>query len=206
MAYDKFSVPTADLDGVGARQKMAQPKRKDHWRITFTGFGGEHDTQGNTNTGDGAKFITLDAQTVGLPQVSFEKHEVHSYNSKMHYKGKYTWNPIDVVFRDAIDSNAIKGLYEQLLKEFDHENQEARVSPATYKFTMVIQQLDGTQSNVENGEGVLSEWTCYGCLIENAQFGDGLDYTSSDFSTVSITVQPDTCEMSSVTTSDAKSM
>ncbi len=192
MAIQKYTVP---MDGATQRQKMSQPKRKDHWRITFTGFAIDDDLVLGEDASQivaDSKFITLDVQSVGLPEVSYEKHEVHSYNSKMYYKGKYTWAPIDVTVRDGLDNNAVQTVYKQLQREFNHEDQSARPSPADYKFEMKIEQLDGTQS-ADGSAGVLQTWECYGCLIESAQFGDGLDYTSSDFITFSFSVQPDSC-------------
>ncbi len=176
MALDKFGIPVSGESTV----PMMQPKRKDHFRVTFTNFG------------EDSKPVTLQTQSCGLPSVSYEKHEVHAYNSKMHYKGKYTWNTIDVGIKDTIDNGPLIAVLQQLKKEFDHEAQSARAAAGQYKFKMTIEQLDGTHG--ENGAaGTLVGWTCEGCLIETFNAGDGLDYSDSLFNTMTLTIQPDNC-------------
>lgn len=178
MALDKFGVPIEGIE----RQMMSQPKRKDHFRVIFIGFG------------DASTSISLETNTVSQPQVSYEKHEVHAYNSKMHYKGKYTWSPIEVSMRDTIDNGPLIEVLKQAKREFDHEKQEARTSAGTYKFQMRIEQLDGSNSDDINAKAaVVNGWFLEGCLLEDIQYGDGLDYSTSEYGNITITVQPDNC-------------
>lgn len=173
---DKFGVPVVGSQ----RQMMKQPKRKDHFRVVFFGFGGDSTP------------ISLEANNVGTPSVEYQSHEVNAYNSKMYYKGKYTWSTIDVSVRDTIDNEPLMAVLSQLKKEFDHENQAVAVSAAKYKFDMVIETLDG--SNAGDATGVLNKWLCRSCMITNFQSGDGLDYSDSNYVSFTMTIQPDTCQ------------
>ena len=173
---DKFGVPIVGSQ----RQMMKQPKRKDHFRVVFFGFA-------ETSTP-----VSLEANSVSTPSVSYQSHEVNAYNSKMYYKGKYTWDVIELSVRDTIDNGPLKAILSQIKKEFDHENQAVAVSAGTYKFDMVIETLDG--SNAGDATGVLNKWLCRSCMITAFKSGDGLDYSTSDFSSVSLTIQPDHCQ------------
>lgn len=174
-SLDKYGVP---IDGE-QRQTMNQPKRKDHFRVLFEGFGND------------SKAITLETNTVGQPSVSYESHEVNAYNSKMYYKGKYAWNTIEVSIKDTVDNKPLTAVLQQMSKEFNHFTQESRKAASSYKFKMRIEQLDGTSS--ENSGGVLNGWLCEGCMLTDISFGDGLDFSTSDFGSISITIQPDNC-------------
>ncbi|AXC39418.1 UNVERIFIED_ORG: hypothetical protein [Escherichia phage CMSTMSU] len=78
---------------------------------------------------------------------------MHSYNSSAHYKGKYTWDTIDVAFRDSVGNASAKALYNQMRKEFNYYSQESRMTDSQFKFEMWIQELDG--SNSENTSNLL---------------------------------------------------
>jgi hypothetical protein len=177
---DRYGVPLAG----GGRISMKQPKAKYKFRVVFFGFGANDD--GN--------MITLDTNTVGAVSVSHENVTVHSYNSSAHYKGKYTWDTIDVAFRDSVGNGSAKALYNQMRKEFNYYSQESRMTDSQFKFEMWIQELDGSNSeNTSNlYEGTLSTWVCQGCFIESSNFGDW-DYSSSEAQVISMTVQPDGC-------------
>lgn len=175
-SLDKYGVPVVG----STRQTMKQPKRKDQFRVTLYGFG-----DGTTAS------VSLEVSTCGSPSVSYEPHEVHSYNSKMHYKGKYTWSTIELVVRDTIDNSPLNLIVNQWRKEFDHADQVSRTSAGEYKFDMLIESLDGTNSGDTTGR--LSAWLCQSCMMVDLKFGEGLDYSSSDFRTITITIQPDNC-------------
>lgn len=175
-SLDKFGVPIGNKE----RQMMKQPKRKDHFRVTFLGFGEDSES------------ISLETNSVSQPSVSYESHEVNAYNSKMYYKGKYTWNTIELMVRDTIDNKPLTAILKQWRREFDHFKQEARKAAGQYKFTLYIEQLDGTNSD-EATAGVLNGWICQGCMMTDVQFGDGLDYSTSEFGNITLTIQPDNC-------------
>lgn len=177
---DKYGVPITG----GSRAPMKQPKPKYRFRVVFFGFG---------NTEDGT-YITLDTNTVGTPHVEHEPIKVHSYNSSANFKGKYTWNTIEVAFRDSVGNLSLKALWNQMRKEFNYYSQESRTTASQYKFEMWIQALDGSNSdNLTNlYEGTLHTWICQGCFITDSNFGDW-DYSSSEAQVITMTVQPDGC-------------
>lgn len=177
---DKFGVP---IPG-GGRSPMKQPKPKYRFRVLFFGFGAAED--GN--------FITIDTNTVGAPNQTWAKTEVHSYNSVSNFKGKYTWEEIEVAFRDSVGNQSLKALYNQMRREFNPYSQESRTAASQYKFEMWIQVLDGSNSeNVTNlYQGTLHTWVCQGCFIVSTNFGEW-DYSSSESQAISFSVQPDNC-------------
>lgn len=177
---DKYGVPLAG----GGRITMKQPKAKYKFRVVFFGFG----------TGDDGNFITIDTNTVGAPHVEHEAVTVHSYNSSAKFKGKYTWSPIEVAFRDSVGNQSVKALYNQLRKEFNYYTQESRMTDSQFKFEMWIQELDGSNSDSTTNlyQGTLSTWICQGCFISEANFGEW-DYTSSEAQVISMTVSTDGC-------------
>ncbi|WNA15917.1 putative structural protein [Xanthomonas phage XaC1] len=177
---DKFGVP---IPG-GGRSSMKQPKPKNKFRILLFGFGAAND----------GTFITIDTNNVGAPNQSFAKTEVHSYNSVSNFKGKYTWEEIEVAFRDTVGSQPLKALYNQMRREFNPYSQESRKSASQYKFEMWIQVLDGSNSDETTNlyQGTLSTWVCQGCFIVSTNFGEW-DYSSSESQLVTFSVQPDYC-------------
>ena len=178
---DKYGVP---IPGSGNRAPMKQPKPKWRFRVLFFGFGGTED--GN--------MIALDTNTAGSPHVQADKVAVNSYNSTAYYKGRPTWNEIEIAFRDSVGNDSLKAVWNQLRKEFNFYTQESRTTAAQYKFEMWIQALDGSNAdNLTNlYEGTLHTWVCQGCLITDSNFGD-FDYSSSEAQVISMTIQPDAC-------------
>lgn len=156
---DKFGVSVRGSKGQGP---LLQPKLKYRYRVLFLGFGG----QGNT-----AEPLSLNTNTCGLPTQSTSKVTIHSYNSQAHFAGKATWEDITLNVRDTIDNTVAKTIGAQLQYQNDHYNQTGRRAAQDYKFTMIIQFLDG------NHDTANSAWTLEGAWLTNVQFGD-LDYSA----------------------------
>lgn len=174
----RYGVPLPD-----GRQQIKQPKTKHRFRILFWGFG----------RGKDGEFVSLETNSVDLPNVNYTSEEVHSYNSKSYYKGKYTWGTQSLVVRDTIDNTVLRAVANQMQKEFDHYRQIQQTSAADYKFEMWIQSLDGSDTS-GLFDGTLHTWVCEGCITQDYNF-DTADYSGSDVMTVSMTVQPDNCYM-----------
>lgn len=179
-SLNKYGVPVPN----GTNAPMKQPKPKYRFRVLFFGFG-------TTEDGD---FITIDTNTVSSPTVEHENVTVHSYNSSTHYKGKYTWNTIELAFRDSIGNLSLKAIYNQMRKEFNYYSQESRTSASQYKFEMWIQALDGSnsESTTDLYQGTLHTWICQSCFIQDSNFGDW-DYSDSNPQAITMTIQPDGC-------------
>lgn len=166
----RFGVPIN-----GTTTGMKQPKMKHRFRVLLTGFG---------EGGNAANPLTLETNTCTLPSVTFEEQVVHGYNSRAYYAGKYEWSTIDLVVRDIVDNSVIRQVAAQQQKQFDHFNQVGENAAASYKFTMQIQDMDGTV------DGVLSEWYLEGCWLTNPQYGDR-DMASSEAGIITLPIRFD---------------
>ena len=160
---------------------MKQPKPKYRFRVTFDSF---------PNPAGGSNPLTLETNTCGKPSMNYEEQVVHSYNSRAYYAGKYEWQTLELVVRDAVDSAAANAINAQMRAQQDHivgGTAGGQASPvnASYKFTMKIDTLDG-----DEGQGVLDSWTLEGCWFQSVNFGD-FDYSSSEQSTITMTVRYD---------------
>jgi hypothetical protein len=171
ITLDKFGVP---ING-GKQGPILQPKRKYNFRVRFLNLGGI----GNPGTS-----VTLNTQSVTLPSLSHDIQEVHAYNSRAYYAGKHAWSEIDLTVRDDVTNTVTRIIEAQLQRQLDHYNQTGFRSATDYKFTMLIEQMDGSD------DAVLDTWTLEGCFISAANFGDG-DYSTSDFRTISLTIRYD---------------
>jgi hypothetical protein len=152
------------------------PKLRNRFQVTFIGVGA-------TNS-DGeplqAQVITCDR-----PKLSFEKITLDRYNSRAYIAGKYTWEPINIVFEDDTGGLVSTAVQNQLEKQ---ENIIAVASspmlPASpagelYKFVTRIDMLDGNDTIYES-------WSVEGCWIQSLDPGS-LDYAASE--TVKISLQ-----------------
>lgn len=171
-----FGVPTQDTQGT-----TLMPKLQYRFRVTFTNMGGTsgHDT------------VTQNVVSVGRPTLSHEEIVVDSYNSKMYLAGKHTWEAVQLVLRDDMNSNVIKQIGAQLNRQVDHADQASGTAGGAYKFSMVIETLDGN-----NGEGtpeVFDQWVLHGCYLSNVAYGE-LNYATSDMVQVTATVRYDHAE------------
>ena len=168
---NKFGVP---IDG--ARQgPLKQPKIKHRFRVRFLNFG----SQGNT-----AQDLTLNLESSTLPSIKHEDIAVHSYNSVAYYAGKATFDTVELVVRDDVTNSATKNIGAQEQLQFDHYNQTGYRSATNYKFTTLIEVMDGGNT------AVLEQWTLEGCFLTSVSYGD-MNYTSSDAKTISLTLRFD---------------
>lgn len=170
----RFGVP---LNGTAAGLK--QPKPKYRFRVLFSNFGAG---------GNSSNSVTLETNTVGRPNVTFEEQTVHGYNSRAYYAGKYEWQPIELVVRDITDNSVLRSIAEQQQKQFDHFNQVGERAAASYKFNMTIQSMDGTV------DGILDEWFVEGCWLQTVNYGDN-DYQASDPVTITMTIRYDNASL-----------
>ena len=154
------------------------PKLKYRFRVQLQNFGV---TKPTTE-------ITKQVMNVSRPKISFENIEIHVYNSKVNYAGKHTWDPITLTIRDDNGSNVAKLVGEQLQKQFDFFEQASASSGIDYKFTTVIELLDG--GNGAFDPTVLETWECYGCYVQDATYQQA-DYSSSDPLDIALTIKFD---------------
>ncbi len=174
MAITSLTNYSINPSGPGSNTGMLMPKLKYRFRVTLLGFGTSSSTE-----------LTKQVMDVTRPKVSFEEIPIEIYNSKIKLAGKYTWENISLNLRDDASSNIIKLVGQQIQKQFDFHEQASARSGIDYKFTTRIEVLDGG-----NGAGAavtLETWECYGCFLQNTDYGD-LNYATNEPATVALTI------------------
>jgi hypothetical protein len=163
--------------GPGTNQGMLMPKLKYRFRVTLLGFG----TQASTE-------LTKQVIDVTRPKVSFEEIEVPVYNSKIYLSGKYTFETLTLNVRDDASGNVTKLVGQQIQKQFDFMEQASARSGIDYKFTTRVEVLDG--GNGALGPQVLETFECFGCFLQNTDYGD-LNYGTNEVATIAMTIRFD---------------
>jgi len=176
---NRFTVPLA-TDTSASSQGTLMPKLKYRFRILFENFGVSSPTTE----------LTKQVQTAAKPNVQFANTVIETYNSKINYAGKPTWQPLAIVLRDDATGVVSKMIGEQMQKQFDFFEQASAASGTDYKFSMKIEILDG--GNGIWNANVLETWGCYGCYIVSANY-QSLSYAEATPQTIDLSIQPDNC-------------
>lgn len=161
-----------------ASQGLLMPKLKYRFRVTLQNFGVTAPTTE----------LTKQVMTVTRPEVSFEKKELHVYNSRIRYAGKHEWSDVTLVVRDDVTGAVSKLVGEQVQKQFDFFEQASAASGIDYKFTTIIEILDGGNGAFE--PTVLESFELEGCTLQKVKYADG-DYSSSDPLQIDMTIMYD---------------
>jgi hypothetical protein len=161
-----------------ASQGLLMPKLKYRFRVTLQNFGVTAPTTE----------LTKQVMTVTRPEVTFENITLDVYNSKIKYAGKHTWSDITLVVRDDVTGAVSKLVGEQVQKQFDFFEQASAASGIDYKFTAVIEILDGGNGAFE--PTVLESFELEGCYLQKVKYADG-DYKSSEPMQIDLTITYD---------------
>lgn len=161
-----------------ASQGLLMPKLKYRFRVTLQNFGVTAPTTE----------LTKQVMTVTRPEVSFENKELNVYNSKIKYAGKHSWADVTLVVRDDVTGAVSKLVGEQVQKQFDFFEQASAASGMDYKFTTVIELLDGGNGAFE--PTVLESFELEGCYLQKVKYADA-DYSSSDPIQMDLTITYD---------------
>lgn len=164
-----MSVPTQEGNNL-----TLMPKLQNRFRVLF-------------NFSNNTSVVTGNVKTIVRPQLSFDEVTIDVYNSKIKMPGKHSWNDIDIVLRDDVSSETVKSLENQINRQIDMATQSASRAASAFKFTTVIDTLDGT-----NGEepGVLDRWELVGAFINNINYGNN-DYSNSETVDITVTLRYD---------------
>ena len=171
----QFGVPL--VPGVSGNG-ILMPKLKYRFRVSLENFGV---TKPTTE-------LTKQVMNITRPGVSFDNIELHVYNSKINYAGKYTWSDVTLVVRDDVTGAVSRLVGEQLQKQFDFFEQSSAASGIDYKFVTRIEILDG--GNGANEPTVLETFELYGCYVQNSVYSN-TDYSSSDPIDITLTLKYD---------------
>jgi len=171
---NNFGVPTdSGTDATGSG--ILQPKLNYRFRVVVAGFGG---------IGTSSQEFTRQVMNVSRPKVSHESIPLDSYNSRMYVMGKHTWEPITITLRDDIANNLTKLVGRQVQSQLDHKSQKGPSAGTNYKFSTLIEILDGNSGNATE------QWQLEGCFVTNADYSQ-TDYAVSDPVTITLTLQYD---------------
>ena len=116
------------------------------------------------------------------PKISQEETEIQFLNTSTWVIGRFTWDTIDVTFRDPIGPSAAQALMEWV--RLHSESVTGRQGYAAgYKKDVELEMLDPTGV-------VVQKWILQGTQLNDADFG-GLDYNSSDLADITCTLRFD---------------
>ena len=175
---NKFGVPLS-----GNTSAVLMPKLAYRFRVTFTGLGG---------TGTDTKALTREIISVGRPNLTHDEVTIDVYNSRIFLAGKHTWEPLAIVMRDDINSDVITLLNSQVQNQVDHFEQSAALAGSQYKFSTIIETLDGT-SSATSATTVLDTWSLSGCFVQNMTWGES-NYATSEPVQITMMVRYDNAE------------
>lgn len=165
----KFGVPIN-----GTRTGQFMPKIKHRFRVRVINFGPIA----------GGLELTQQVVSAARPNVSFNHTEIHSYNSRMYYAGKAEWQTINITVRDDITNSVAKLVGHQVQKQMNFFEQTSAAAGINYKFTTLIEILDG------GNQTVFETWTLEGCFLETINY-QNLEYSSSDPVEIELTIRYD---------------
>jgi len=172
-----FTVPLSTSQSASS-QGLLMPKLKFRFRVTFLNFGV---TQPTTE-------LTKQVMDFKRPQVTMEPITIDIYNSKVYLAGKPTWETVTCMLRDDAGGEVTRRVGEQMQKQFDFFEQSSASSGIDYKFTTVLEILDG--GNGANTPNVLETWQLDGCFLTAADYGD-VNYATNEAATIQLTIRYD---------------
>ena len=173
----RMTVPLAS-DQSSPTQGLLMPKLKYRFRVTFLNLGVSQPTTE----------LTKQVMDCTRPSVSFEEIVLDIYNSKVKLAGKPSWEDLTINVRDDAGGQTTKLVGEQLQKQFDFMEQASASSGIDYKFTTIIEILDG--GNGTSTPTVLETWEVYGCYLTTVNYND-LNYGESAPVTITMNVKFD---------------
>ena len=110
------------------------------------------------------------------------------FTTRVYLAGKHTWEPITINLREDVNNEVQTLVGEQLQKQFDFYEQSSAASGLDYKFTTVIEILDG--GNAANVPTVLETFELFGCYLESANY-NSLNYAESAPVTITLNIRYD---------------
>jgi hypothetical protein len=176
-SLQRMTVPLAS-DQSSSTQGLLMPKLKYRFRVMFENFGVSKPTTE----------LTKQVMSFSRPNPTFEEISLPIYNSTLKLAGKHSWPDVTCEVRDDASGSVSKLIGEQLQKQMDFLEMASAASGIDYKFTTVVEILDG--GNGASTPVVLETWNLYGCYIKNADYG-ALNYGESAPVTINMTITYD---------------
>lgn len=133
--------------------------------------------------------LTRAVQEIERPRIQHPRVAVNLYNSTAYYAGRHEWQPIRMILRDDVCSEALRNLVVLYYAQLDHVNQSGAQAAGSYKFDMDVATLNGR--NGVDPVAELDRFQLQGCFITNLGFGQ-LNYTrGEDFLTLELEISFD---------------
>lgn len=121
-------------------------------------------------------------QSASRPSIEQAEVEIPFLNTSTWVLGRFTWQPIDVVFRDAIGPSTSQAIMEWV--RLGSESVTGRQGYAAgYKKDIELEMLDPTGV-------VVQKWQLQGTMITNVGFGD-LDMSDDGIADITATLRFD---------------
>ena len=118
------------------------------------------------------------------PKIAIGEVEIPFLNTSTWVAGRFTWDAIDVTFKDPIGPSAAQALMEWV--RLHAESVTGRMGYAAgYKKDIELEMLDPTGVVVE-------KWILQGSMLTNVDFGT-LDYSAEDIAEITATIRMDRC-------------
>lgn len=166
-------------DQTGGNQGLLMPKLQFRFRVLFYGMG---------STPNAELELTKQVMECSRPQVQFDEITLNVYNSRIYLAGKHTWQPMNINVRDDASGAVSRVVGQQLQKQLDFFQQASAPSGIDYKFTTVVQVLDG--GNGAYTPQALETWELLGCYLQQANYNQ-LNYATSDQVSIALTLRFD---------------
>ena len=116
------------------------------------------------------------------PSINQNATEIQFLNTSTWVLGRYTWQEMQLTFRDPIGPSTSQAIMEWV--RLGSETVTGRQGYAAgYKRDVELEMLDPTGV-------VVSKWVLKNCMLTTVNFGD-LDYQSSDLATIQMTLRFD---------------
>ena len=186
-SLSRFTVPL-NTDQSASNQGLLMPKLPYRFRVTMFDFG-----VGGAPTTE----LTKQVMNVERPKPKFEEIKLDVYNSVVKLAGKHSFDDIKLVVRDDMTNIVTNKVGQQMQKQFDFYEQSSAASGLDYKFTTIIEILDG--GNGAYQPIVLESFEVQGCWLKT------VTYSSSDYSksTEAMTIEMTICYDNAVQTDEA---
>ena len=123
-------------------------------------------------------------ESTSRPKIKINSTEIQFLNTSTYVAGRFTWDPINVKFRDPIGPSAAQALMEWV--RLHAESVTGRMGYAAgYKKNIDLEMLDPTGVVVE-------KWILEGTFLTDVNFGE-LGYSQDGLATISAGLRMDRC-------------
>jgi hypothetical protein len=147
-----------------------EPKRKNRFILSFP-----------SSLGINSWFV----ESASRPQINIGATPIPFLNTETYVAGRFTWETINVTFRDPIGPSAAQALMEWVRLHAESVTGRMGYAAGYKKDDVTLEMLDPTGVAVE-------KWILQGTFLTNVNFND-LSYGDDGLATISATLRPDRC-------------